>query len=473
MYATAALLDSTLPPVRRMLDRLLDAHLLFEPAAGRYRFHDLTRAHAANTAARDQTQSTRHMALNRLLDYYRHTAALAVDTAYPYERERRPEVPPASTPGPDLRDPTAALGWLDDELLDLLAAARYTAEHGWSRQHVVHLSTILHWHLHSRGRYHDAETLHHQALATARATGQPAGEMDALTRLGHIHRLQDRHMRQETQRDAPHRLRRARASSGSTTTSARSRCRTCCTSASPTGSSSRSGTRTTSPSVQVTMAETLDVAGRGAFYDGVGAIRDVVQNHVLQTVSILAMEPPSGHTAEALRNEKFKLPRLRPPTPPGGGRPGPVRGAIAGSQGSPGTPTWRPTSLCVCASTPGGGVGCRSSSARGSACRSARRRSSVELKRPPFDVFPERRPATANHLRFRLTPDMSISLVARAKKPGERMDGEEVELLAHHEVGTEVPPYQRLIGDAAEGDQTLFAREDTVEASTGGSLTPS
>ena len=193
MYATAALLDSTLPPVRRMLDRLLDAHLLFEPAAGRYRFHDLTRAHAANTAARDQTQSTRHMALNRLLDYYRHTAALAVDTAYPYERERRPEVPPASTPGPDLRDPTAALGWLDDELPNLLAAARYTAEHGRS-QHVVHLSTILHWHLHSRGRYHDAETLHHQALATARATGQPAGEMDALTRLGHIHRLQDRHM---------------------------------------------------------------------------------------------------------------------------------------------------------------------------------------------------------------------------------------------------------------------------------------
>ena len=347
MYATAALLDSTLPPVRRMLDRLLDAHLLFEPAAGRYRFHDLTRAHAANTAARDQTQSTRHMALNRLLDYYRHTAALAVDTAYPYERERRPEVPPASTPGPDLRDPTAALGWLDDELLDLLAAARYTAEHGWSRQHVVHLSTILHWHLHSRGRYHDAETLHHQALATARATGQPAGEMDALTRLGHIHRLQDRHMQAaddarrlnatlHTVFDEPH-IFRIDHYLGKEPVQNLLYFRFANRFLEPIWNANHVA------SVQVTMAETLDVAGRGAFYDGVGAIRDVVQNHILQTVSILAMEPPSGHTAEALRNEKFKLlDSVRPLRPEEV-----VRGQYAGYRREPGVapgpPTWRHT----------------------------------------------------------------------------------------------------------------------------------
>ena len=87
----------------------------------------------------------------------------------------------------------------------------------------------------------------------------------------------------------------------------------------------------------------------------------------------------------------------------------------------------------------------------------------VELKRPPFDVFRERA-AGDNYFRFRLTPDMSISLGARAKKPGERMAGEEVELYAAHYSGTEQPPYERLIGDAAEGDQVLFAREDTVEA---------
>jgi glucose-6-phosphate 1-dehydrogenase len=90
----------------------------------------------------------------------------------------------------------------------------------------------------------------------------------------------------------------------------------------------------------------------------------------------------------------------------------------------------------------------------------------VELKRPPLDVFAQRPAANANpnRLRFRLTPDLSISLVAQAKQPGDRMIGEEVELVARHDPETGMPPYQRLIGDAAEGDQMLFAREDTVEA---------
>ncbi|MDQ7905369.1 tetratricopeptide repeat protein [Phytohabitans sp. ZYX-F-186] len=188
VYATAALLDSTLPHAGRMLDQLLEVHLLQELRPGRYRFHDLIRAHAARTAARDQTRPARHAASNRLLDYYRHTAALAVDAAYPYEREHRPEVPPASTPGPDVHDPPAALVWLDNELTNLLAVAAYTAEYRQS-EHVLHLSTILHWHLRSRGLYHDAETLHHQALTTARATGDHAGELDARAYLGQIHRL--------------------------------------------------------------------------------------------------------------------------------------------------------------------------------------------------------------------------------------------------------------------------------------------
>ncbi len=88
----------------------------------------------------------------------------------------------------------------------------------------------------------------------------------------------------------------------------------------------------------------------------------------------------------------------------------------------------------------------------------------VELKQPPFNVFAERGVRHPNHLRFRLTPDMSISLGARAKRPGEGMVGEEVELYASHQSGAELPPYQRLIGDAGLGDSMLFAREDTVEA---------
>jgi glucose-6-phosphate 1-dehydrogenase len=86
------------------------------------------------------------------------------------------------------------------------------------------------------------------------------------------------------------------------------------------------------------------------------------------------------------------------------------------------------------------------------------------MKGPPQSVFDEPEPPDADYFRFRLTPDMSISLGARAKKPGEAMVGEAVELYAAHRSGIERPAYQRLIGDATRGDQSLFAREDWVEA---------
>jgi DNA-binding SARP family transcriptional activator/Tfp pilus assembly protein PilF len=187
-YATAALLDSTALHATRVLDHLHDAHLLLEPVTGRYTFHDLTRAHAAQTASRDQIETAARAAVDRLLDHYRHTAARAMDAAYPYERASRPPVPPASTPGPDLPGREPALSWLDAELSNLLAAARHAAEHD-RPAHVMHLSTVLHRHLRTRGRYHDAETLHRQALVTARAAGHRTGELEALTSLGHTHRL--------------------------------------------------------------------------------------------------------------------------------------------------------------------------------------------------------------------------------------------------------------------------------------------
>jgi glucose-6-phosphate 1-dehydrogenase len=215
--------------------------------------------------------------------------------------------------------------------------------------------------------------------------------------------------------------------------------------------------------VQVTMAETFDVADRGAFYDSAGAIRDVVQNHLLQTISIVAMEPPSGHTVEAVRNEKFKvLDSIRPLRPQDV-----VRGQYNGYRRVTGVApdstvetyvalrlqvdSWRWAGVPFFVRT-------------GKCLPVTATEVLVELKRPPIDVFREGAPGDTNFLRFRLIPDMSISLGARAKKPGERMVGEEVELYAAHHSGTERPPYERLIGDAAEGDQLLFAREDTVEA---------
>jgi glucose-6-phosphate 1-dehydrogenase len=216
-------------------------------------------------------------------------------------------------------------------------------------------------------------------------------------------------------------------------------------------------------SVQITMAEAFGVADRGAFYDRAGAIRDVVQNHLLQTISILAMEPPSGHTAEALRNEKFKvLDSIHPLRPEDV-----VRGQYEGYQKVKGVTTGSKVETYVALRLQVDSwrwAGVPFFVRTGKCLPVTATEVLVEFKRPPYDVFREGERGGTNYLRFRLAPDMSISLGARAKKPGEQMVGEEAELYTGHESGTERPPYQRLIGDAAEGDQMLFAREDTVEA---------
>jgi tetratricopeptide (TPR) repeat protein len=191
-YAAAASVDSTFQEAQRTLDGLLDAHLLQEPVAGRYRFHDLARAHAVHTAARDESEHTRRAALDRLLDYYRQTTAMAMDAAYPYERERRPLVSPANTPIPELAGAESALQWLDTELSTLVAAARYATEHGRA-EHVLQLSTILHPHLRTHGRYRDAVTLHEQARSAARTVDDQIGELVALNGLGHILRRRGQH----------------------------------------------------------------------------------------------------------------------------------------------------------------------------------------------------------------------------------------------------------------------------------------
>lgn len=216
-------------------------------------------------------------------------------------------------------------------------------------------------------------------------------------------------------------------------------------------------------SIQITMAEQFDVADRGAFYDQAGAIRDVVQNHLLQVVTLLAMEPPSGRSTEAVRNEKFKIfDSIRPLTPDDVVR-GQYRGYRDVAGVAPGSTvetfaavrlaidTWRWAGVPVLVRA-------------GKCLPVTATEVLVDLRRPPQQVFDEPLPPEGDYLRFRLSPDMSISLGARAKRPGEAMVGEAVELMASHHSGTERPPYQRLIGDAARGDQSLFAREDSVEA---------
>jgi DNA-binding SARP family transcriptional activator/tetratricopeptide (TPR) repeat protein len=186
-YAAAALFDAARREAGRLLEQLHDAHLLQEHVPGRYRFHDLVRAHAADTATRDEAEDGARAALGRLLGYYRHTASVAMDAAYPYERERRPPIPPGHTPSPDLSGP-AALSWLDNELPNLLATATYATEHD-SPEHLLHLAITLHRHLRVRGLHRAGEALHHQALTAARATGDQRAEIEPLIGLGNLHRL--------------------------------------------------------------------------------------------------------------------------------------------------------------------------------------------------------------------------------------------------------------------------------------------
>jgi glucose-6-phosphate 1-dehydrogenase len=216
-------------------------------------------------------------------------------------------------------------------------------------------------------------------------------------------------------------------------------------------------------SVQINMPEAFGVADRGVFYDSAGAIRDVVQNHLLEVVSLLAMEPPSGSSAEAVRNAQFKVIDSIPPLTPAHVVRGQYHGYTDVTGVAPGSATetfaavrleidnwrWAGVPFYIRA---------------GKCLPVTATEVRVELRAPPQSVFGEELPPHADYFRFRLTPDMSISLGARAKKPGEAMVGEGVELYAAHLSPDARPPYERLIGDALNGDQSLFARQDWVEA---------
>ncbi|MCT9081534.1 ATP-binding protein [Streptomyces fulvoviolaceus] len=182
-FAATALADTgSVAQTVRLLDDLVDSHLLTEPAPGRYRFHDLVRAHARTTATAEDTEPERHATLDRLLGHYAHTSSVAMNAVYPYETDERPGTPTATTPTPYFADPGQAETWLDTELDNLLAATAHRRPH-----HTLHQSATLHRHLRARGRYEDTVTLHQRAVHVASTTSNPTGERDALNRLGEIH----------------------------------------------------------------------------------------------------------------------------------------------------------------------------------------------------------------------------------------------------------------------------------------------
>jgi glucose-6-phosphate 1-dehydrogenase len=216
--------------------------------------------------------------------------------------------------------------------------------------------------------------------------------------------------------------------------------------------------------VQITMAESFGVAGRGKFYEETGVIRDVIQNHMFQIVSYLAMEPPSSTYAEAIRDEQAKVLRnVRPLS-----FDNMVRGQFRGYRDEPGVAqdshvgTYAALRLFVDSwRWEGVPFFVRAGKSLKATCTEV----TVELRNPPQVVFSEPTPSVGNYVRFRLSPDVSIAIGARAKRPGENMAGQPIELsVVQQSGGDEMGAYERLLGDAMAGDATLFARQDAVEA---------
>jgi glucose-6-phosphate 1-dehydrogenase len=213
--------------------------------------------------------------------------------------------------------------------------------------------------------------------------------------------------------------------------------------------------------VQITMAEQFGVRGRGAFYEETGAIRDVIQNHLLQVTACIAMEAPSA--GESFREEGARLVRAVTPLDEGNL----VRGQYRGYQDEPGVaPDSRVETFAAVrlAIDSWRWAGVPFYLRAGKRLATSATEVVVALRRPPRQMFGEQVAPPCNYARFRLGPDVTIALGVRTKKLGEQMVGEPLELVPMHRTGGGLLPYERLLGDAMKGDHQLFATECTVEA---------
>jgi glucose-6-phosphate 1-dehydrogenase len=213
-------------------------------------------------------------------------------------------------------------------------------------------------------------------------------------------------------------------------------------------------------SVQITMAETLGVAGRGRFYEEAGAIRDVMQNHLMQIVALLAMEPPVNTEGESMRDEKVKvLKAIRPASAAEL-----VRGQFVGYRDEQGvaknsqTETFAALRLEINSwRWKGVPFYIRAGKCLPVTCTEIVGR----FHKPPSLI-----PASAlkeNHLRLRLSPEVTIAMGMMVLAPGEVVAGQAVEMVASRSPRGDMDAYERVLGAAMEGDATLFAREDYVE----------
>jgi glucose-6-phosphate 1-dehydrogenase len=215
--------------------------------------------------------------------------------------------------------------------------------------------------------------------------------------------------------------------------------------------------------VQITMAEEFGVQGRGRFYEEVGAIRDVVQNHLLQVIALLAMDAPSDQEATTMQAEKLRIFRAMRPLDPKEV----VRGQFRGYRSEQGVAkdsqvetfaavrlhidTWR-------------WAGVPFYIRAGKCLPISATEVRITLNRTPLALFDSQETMPANYFRFRLSPEVVIAAGTLVKRNGEDLRGEAVELNARHNDHNEKSPYERLLGDAVRGDPALFTQDSSVEA---------
>jgi glucose-6-phosphate 1-dehydrogenase len=217
-------------------------------------------------------------------------------------------------------------------------------------------------------------------------------------------------------------------------------------------------------SIQITMAEAFDVADRGSFYDKTGAIKDVIQNHMLQVLATVLADPPDGSGLSSWISSKSQLISALTPLTAADVIKGQYEGYQSVAGVAPGSKTETFAAVRLTAETwrwAGVPIVIRA----GKCLPVTATEVFLDFKRPPHDVFGLGGVLTANALRFRIYPETQAVLTLVGKKPGAGWSPEVQDLTFIQHEGADMRPYDRLIGAALNGERWLFAQQDAVEAS--------
>ena len=221
--------------------------------------------------------------------------------------------------------------------------------------------------------------------------------------------------------------------------------------------------RTYVDSIQITMAEAFDVSDRGRFYDATGAIRDVLQNHLLQVLATVMADPPGGMDLTQWQDSKARLVSSLTPLSPQTT----VRGQYEGYRDVAGVDPQSTTETFVAVKLMAGTwrwAGVPILIRAGKCLPVTATEVTIRFRRPPLDIFGLAPMPPENELRFRVHPETAVGFTVAGKKPGPGWEPQVDDLTFAERPGSDIRPYDRLIGAALAGDHSLFARQDTVEA---------